>query len=155
MGLFGVLWPPSLCVLVWNGSEQGFIDLFHFHCQFPPHTDTSDHFCLQAMFLSDLLSCKGSLPPKCCPSVSLEWTVWMLWCKCSTDHRWTDHGAVFGLSQCLGVKCFLGACCPVFPLGGHLESIGVVGSSDLGQVRMTLWKEKWDSCFGISWEYLR
>lgn len=50
MGLFGVLWPLSLCVLVWSGSEQGFIDLFHFHCQFSPHTDTSEHFCLQAMF---------------------------------------------------------------------------------------------------------
>lgn len=50
MGLFGVLCPLALCALVRSGSEQGFIDLFHFHCQFPPHTDTAEYFCLQAMF---------------------------------------------------------------------------------------------------------
>lgn len=78
----------------------------------------------------------------------------MLWCKCSIGHRWTVHGAIFGPSYSLGVKRFLGACCPVSPLGRHLENSGVIGSSDLGQVRMTLWKEKWDFCFDISWGYL-
>lgn len=57
----------------------------------------------------------------------------MLWCKCSTDHRWTVRGAIFGLSYCLDGKGFLDTCCPVSPLGRHLENSGVVGPLILGK----------------------